>query len=255
MPFKEQEQFDKEYKKELFENITQFSSKIDENIRLIEKSSKYTNIKTKLPNIATNLNSKLLLDIFPKFIKANLYFGSTTSILGEAIIFDLIERVTNGIESLDNYSSSLSSKHSTALVKVSPIRNVFSRIRTLFTGDIFTKEQLKNANMHIKDYKAASKSVCDYSLEKDLPTSILAYFKDNHFPKYMVLELLEDDINPSMQKLELSHIIPEIKTQILNDKEYCKNDFLNTIKTPYKNKLKKHFLSTKNKTNDEDLSK
>lgn len=251
----EEEAFDKEYKKELFKNIGEFSSKISEYTNLIEKSYSYSNINTKLPNIATNLNNKLVLDIFPKFKESNLYFGSPSSILGEAIIFDLLEKTTIGVSALEDYSSSLKITNSNSLVKISPMRNFLARLRTFMTGDLFSKEQLKNANKYLKEYNEASKSIYNYSMDKDLISSIRAYFKDNNFPKDVVFELIEDDLNPCMKKLNLSNLIPELKNEILNDRNLDKKDFLNDIKTSTNTKIKKVIVKSNNELDKDGLSK
>lgn len=138
--------FEAEHKKVLFDEIGNFSSNISKTILEIQKTKKYIDLDSDLPNIVIRLNNKLI-ELQHQFESIGLSMYSrknedyemlSTSFVGDAVISDLLNYVIIGTQNLDAYAKTAfdvtKKKVDTvqALEKVSPFRRFWARIKNFF---------------------------------------------------------------------------------------------------------------------------
>ena len=177
----EVEKLEKEFKSKLFEVISELSSKLNELMTTIQKTGKYVDLETDLPNMGVTLNNKLN-EMQREFQKAGLSIYSQYNeeldfanmpLIGEAIITDLMTYVAEGQQTLTDYNDTslkiLTKKDEPvkALEKVSPLRRMFAKIKNLFAikkqqGQVYKQEEVDEMNTYLSDYKDIDNKLYNY---------------------------------------------------------------------------------------------
>ena len=230
----EVEKLEKEFKSKLFEVISELSSKLNELMTTIQKTGKYVDLETDLPNMGVTLNNKLN-EMQREFQKAGLSLYSQYNekydfveipLIGEAIIEDLMTYVAEGQQKLSDYNDTslkiLTKKDEPvkALEKVSPLRRMFAKIKNLFAmkkqqGQVYKQEEVDEMNTYLSDYKDIDNKLYNYNLRDNIVPAIVKKLRQHN--AYAVPGILEESIAPDLEKLGLSDLIPEIQENLIEE--------------------------------------
>lgn len=223
----------------LYQIIRESISEQAKFIMQLEETGKLFDINVSMPNIGITLNNKLIeiSKIFKKaeismFIEPNEKLNMLNSnFVGEAILNDLVEQFGEGIEKLLEYDSSMGkviNKKTTqikALQKSGPIKRIFFRIRSLFNSNLisnlvsFSKEDIKEIKSHLSEYKKIDENLWGYNLEDNIVQSLANYINDRQYDKNTIPEVIEECIRPTLEKLGLEKVIPQLKEELSKSRE------------------------------------
>ena len=223
----------------LYQIIRESISKQAKFIMQVEETCKIFDINVSMPNIGITLNNKLIeiSKIFKKaeismFIEPNEKLNMLNSnFVGEAILNDLVEQFGEGIEKLLEYDSSMGkviNKKTTqikALQKSGPIKRIFFRIRSLFNSNLisnlvsFSKEDIKEIKSHLSEYKKIDENLWGYNLEDNIVQSLANYINDRQYDDNTIPEVIEECIKPTLEKLGLENVIPQLKEELSKSRE------------------------------------
>lgn len=232
----EVEKLEKEFKSKLFEVTSELSSKLNELMTTIQKTGKYVDLETDLPNMGVTLNNKMN-EMQREFQKAGLSLYSQYNekydfveipLIGEAIIEDLMTYVAEGEQKLSDYNDTslkiLTKKDESvkALEKVSPLRRMFAKIKNLFAikkqqGQVYKQEEVDEMNTYLSDYKDIDNKLYNYNLRDNIVPAIVKKIRERWDNAYVVPGILEEDIAPDLEKLGLSDLIPEIQEILIEE--------------------------------------
>ena len=219
-----------------------------EAINIAEKLGKYVGCKFKLPNYSIRLNNKIV-ELSHEFEKAGLsLFGrkyehqtifdisyAHMPITGEAVISDVIDKMKEASQELVDISNKLGEMNEkrnariTELVAINnnPITRLFTRIKNFFEKpkkELFgitniDKEELENI---VSKYKEKVEAITDYNLKDNFSDAIIKHFAISGYDSFVASEIMEEEVQPYLEKLELKELIPDIKENIkkLDDFEF-----------------------------------
>lgn len=197
-------EFEDRYKRQLFREFEELSFRQTD---LIQQTS--INEYFDLPNMEEIVHQKII-ELSEIFQKANIsmfskkmkygpygleFVGSYS--MGNAIIDRLTRYVEEGIKVLERYKEEQTTK-----------RHSFFR-RPKKTINLFRIDEYINIGNQIKKYNLRDNIVAD----------IINYMNKNRFSQETILEALEKDIEPDLQKLGLSDLIPQLKKELLEQSE------------------------------------
>ena len=223
----------------LYQIIRESISEQAKFIMQLEETGKLFDINVSMPNIGITLNNKLIeiSKIFKKaeismFIEPNEKLNMLNSnFVGEAILNDLVEQFGEGIEKLLEYDSSMGkviNKKTTqikALQKSGPIKRIFFSIRSLFNSNLisnlvsFSKEDIKEIKSHLSEYKKIDENLWGYNLEDNIVQSLANYINDRQYDDNTIPEVIEECIKPTLEKLGLENVIPQLKEELSKSRE------------------------------------
>ena len=223
----------------LYQIIRESISEQAKFIMQLEETGKLFDINVSMPNIGITLNNKLIeiSKIFKKaeismFIELNEKLNMLNSnFVGEAILNDLVEQFGEGIEKLLEYDSSMGkviNKKTTqikVLQKSGPIKRIFFRIRSLFNSNLisnlvsFSKEDIEEIKSHLSEYKKIDENLWGYNLEDNIVQSLANYINDRQYDKNTIPEVIEECIRPTLEKLGLEKVIPQLKEELSKSRE------------------------------------
>lgn len=178
-----------------------------------------------IPNIGIITNNKLV-ELQNQFQEAGISIYSQESIVGEAIIYDLVEMTKKGgidfltylntVEQIDEKKNG----QINSLEKVTPVRKIFARIRKIFKPKQlevipYTDEEQEEIDACLSKYIDTANQVLQYNLSDNLVVPILKKFLRENYEVNNILELLEGTIIPDLQKLGLSDKIEEFKQTLV----------------------------------------
>lgn len=241
------EEFEEKHKEALFEKISEIASKNFEVISLISTNTENIG-KTSIdiPRTSITLNNKLV-ELSQEFKKAGISMFSSeleeydvvsSSFLGDAIIQDLIDKLLKSSEKLNEYNKKIGSvsknknEQVQALQKASPIRKIFSRIRSLFVRvkpvEIsLTEEEQHTLDTPLKEYRDINDKMWNYNLEDNLVPAIVKAIAGpqkfgeiempHSYAAYNVPGLLEKNVIPDLKKLGLEHLIPQLQEALVEE--------------------------------------
>ena len=248
---KEVEKFEKEYKNTIFRKILEVGSKQFETIS--QMTTNATNLgqsHVSIPNASTTLNNKLV-ELSHEFEKAGISMLSKeyenygfvgSSLLGNAIIHDLIDKLATSNDKLGEYSKTIGdvskqrNERLLALQNVSPIKKFFSKIRAFFVPvkpvDLsLTKEEQGTLDSSLQEYTDIDSEIFNYNLEDNLIQALvkeiagsqkIGNFDISHrYSASGVPGLLQESVIPDLEKLGLKQLIPQLQEALV--KEYKKD--------------------------------
>lgn len=236
MDNKEIRELEETYKDRLFEKITKISSDLSEIISQVQKTSRDIDLESDLPNLGITLNNKLVelqqefknagLSIYIKKYENNGVIG--TSFIGDAMIEDLLSYVFKAGQNLSDYNETMSkirekkAQQLQALEKVSPLRRFLARIKKLIVPETqeqvsYTQEETDAINIHLCHYKETDNELWNYNLRENMILNIVRKIRERGYGAYTLPGLLEESINPDLQKLGLSDLIPELQETLIEE--------------------------------------
>ena len=245
------EEFEKKYKDTIFNKIAEAGSKQFEGITQMETNARNLGqSQVRIPNANTTLNNKLVelshefkrvgLSMFSKELEGYDMAGS--SFIGDAIIYDLIDKLTEATGKLGEYSKTMGdvskqrNERLLALQNVSPIRKIFSRIRAFFVPvkpiDLsLTEEEQGTLDSSLQEYIDIDSEIWNYNLEDNMvqalvkeiagPEKVGSFDIKHKYDAYTVPGLLEESVIPDLKKLGLEHLVPSLQEALI--KEYKKD--------------------------------
>ena len=231
--------YEDSYKKLLYDKIGEIISKQSEVVTQIGKTGQYVDIDTDIPNIGITFNNKLneLSQIFKKagismFAESNEKYNFVGSnFVGDAIIEDMISQLSNGTQALLEYDSSMSEATNKrmekvkALEKSGPIKRMFSKVRSLFVPTtipditLYSEEEIGKMNSHLLEYKEADESLWKYNLRDNVVQSLVKFINNRQYHDFTIPGLVEESVIPTLQKLGLEDIIPQLQEELSKKKE------------------------------------
>lgn len=247
----ELEEFEKKYKDTIFNKIAEAGSKQFEGITQMETNARNLGqSQVRIPNANTTLNNKLVelshefkrvgLSMFSKELEGYDMAGS--SFIGDAIIYDLIDKLTEATGKLGEYSKTMGdvskqrNERLLALQNVSLIRKIFSRIRAFFVPvkpiDLsLTEEEQGTLDSSLQEYIDIDSEIRNYNLEDNMvqalvkeiagPEKVGSFDIKHKYDAYTVPGLLEESVIPDLKKLGLEHLVPRLQEALI--KEYKKD--------------------------------
>ena len=204
-----------------------------------EETGKMFDINVAMPNIGITLNNKLIeiSKIFKKaemsmFVEPNEKLNIVNSnFVGEAIINDLVAQLAEGIQTLVEYDFSMKkvinkkTEQITALEKSGPIKRIFFSIRSLFNPNLilnlvsYSKEEVEEIKSHLSEYKKIDENLWEYNLEDNIVQSLANYINDRQYDDNTIPEVIEECIKPTLEKLGLENVIPQLKEELSKSRE------------------------------------
>lgn len=229
------------YKKSLFDGIREMSEMQSKSIIEIEKLEKYIGLDKRISNVGTRLNNKLI-ELEHEFEKLGLSLylvrkedNIIGTFLGQAIISDLFDYSKKGnqnlIECYDVIHGIIGKKEK-ALKEIqrNPLKRFFAQIRNMITSIAskeqksivsYTENERDTINLSISKYEDISDQLCEYNLRDNISSSITKLIRKQKYQAFMIPKLLEENVNPELQKLGLGDLIPELQVALI--KEYKKD--------------------------------
>lgn len=238
---KEVKAFEDKIKEELFNKVEEISLQEHELISGIEKSDKFVDLESDLPNLGITLNNKLI-ELQHEFQNAGLSMYSKkvedygplklsfigSSFVGEAVLWDLVNYANKGTQNLADYSKTMKEvtdkkvEKVQGLEKASPIRRFFAKIRRFFVpvkqeDMTYTPEEIEFINEHLRDYRETDNQLWKYNLRDNIIPSIVRQIRDKEYRAYTVPELLEESVIPDLEKLGLADLIPQLQQTLIEE--------------------------------------
>lgn len=246
---KEVLEFEEKYKNTIDDKIVDLSSKQAGIILKINDTGKSIDIDTNLPNIGITFRNKLN-ELSKNFKDSGLSIYSSihgedtsndvsfvqSSFLGDCILNDIISKVLESTQTLDNYTNDLKAlsdaktKKIQDLEKTGSIGKFFWKIRAMiFPKTIeefkYSKEELNPINGHLQNYREKDEELWKYNLNDNIIDSIVKYVKEQGYGESTVDGIVDDNLIPDLKKLGLEKLIPKLKESITN--EYEKDEISN----------------------------
>ena len=143
------EEFEQRHKETIFNSIDSLRKEQFETINQISTNLKHLGeSENNISNTSITLNNKLIelshrfkkagISMFSKEVEDEEYNFVSSSMLGDAIIHDLIDKLEESIKKLEEYGKTIEdiskqrNEQILSLQNVSPIKKFFSRLRALF---------------------------------------------------------------------------------------------------------------------------
>ena len=223
----------------LYQIIRESISKQAKFIMQVEETCKIFDINVSMPNIGITLNNKLI-EISKIFKKAEISMFAepneklnmvNSNFVGEAIINDLVAQLAEGIQTLVEYDFSMKkvinkkTEQITALEKSGPIKRIFFSIRSLFNPNLilnlvsYSKEEVEEIKSHLSEYKKIDENLWEYNLEDNIVQSLANYINDRQYDDNTIPEVIEECIKPTLEKLGLENVIPQLKEELSKSRE------------------------------------
>ena len=236
------EEFEKQYRKEIFDRINEICSIQAEEIILMGKNAEITEqLISDIPNLGIRLNNKLN-ELSQTFNKAGISMYSrkvedidtvTSSFIGEAILSVLVGYLSQATKKLQEYDKKseevIKEKIGTSLATVKPIKRFFTKIKYFFSlvppvDMSLTEEEKTTLKEPLDEYTDINDKIWKYNLKDNVIDSIVKHIHDTGYAAFTVPDLLEECVVPDLQKLGLGDIIPELQSKLI---EVYKKDALN----------------------------
>lgn len=222
------------YKNLLYDKIGEIISNQSKVITQISKTGKYVDIDTDLPNLGITFNNKLneLSQIFKKagismFANPNEEYDFVGSnFVGDSIIEDMISRLSQEIQALSEYDSTIGKAAKKKVEKVKaleasgPIKKLFVKIRSFFVitavSDLtsYSEEELGEINSHLSEYKEIDENLWKYNLKDNVVQSLVNFINNRQYHDFVIPGLLEESVIPTLQKLGLEDVIPQLQEEL-----------------------------------------
>lgn len=245
------EDFEKKYKDAIFNKISEVRSKQFEEIsQMITNATDLGQSNVRIPNASITLNNKLV-ELSQLFKKSGISMFSATkpehlsrgdfygrSIIGDAIIHDLIDKLTEAIGKLGEYGKTMGdvskkrNERLLALQNISPIRKLFLRIGAFFVPvqpiDLsLTEEEQDALDSSLQEYTDIDSEIWNYNLKDNIvqtlvkeiagPGKIGNFDIKHRYDAYTVPGLLEESVIPDLKKLGLEHLIPQLQEALIEE--------------------------------------
>lgn len=184
-------------------------------------------------------NNKLV-ELQNQFQEAGISIYSEETIVGESIIYDLVEMTQKGGKYFLEYMNKVEEIEDKKEAQIEALERVFAKIRKLFKPKqreviLYTEEEQEEINACLSKYIDTTNQVMGYNLSDNLVATIVKKVLRKNYKVCDISALLQEDIIPDLQKLGLSNKIDEFKKELI--KEYGK-DISTPVIHPEVNKIK-----------------
>ena len=241
------EEFEKKYKDFIFSKIGEIGSKQFEGIsKMTTNATNLGQSQVSISNVSTTLNNKLV-ELSHVFEKAGISMFAreleerdavSPSLLGDAIIHDLIDKLSESTDKLAEYGKTIGevskqrNERLLALQNVSPIRKFFSRIKAIFVPvqpvDVsLTEGEQDILDSSLQEYNDIDAEIWNYNLEDNLVQALVkeitssqkvGEFNISHrYSASIVPEVLEEKVIPDLKKLGLEHLVPKLQETLVEE--------------------------------------
>ena len=233
------ENFKNKYKSLLYDQIANFASKQTDFIAQIDKIGQYINIDTDIPNMGISFNHKLneLSRIFKKsgisiFVEFDEKYDLVTpNFVGNAIIEEMLSYISKGIKTLSDYDFVIEklvkakNERTRMLEESGPIKKIFFKIRSFFIPSTvsnitsYSEKEIEDANEILSDYKEIDEDLRNYNLKDNVVQSLVNFINERQYHDFDISKLIEENVIPTLQKLKLEDVIPELYEEISKSRE------------------------------------
>lgn len=222
------------FKNKLFDRILTSSEHVSKILSQIDILRKNVDLENDLPNIQITFNNKLveLSHIFKKS-GLSMYSNGTDDIapsfLGSAIISDLLGTSINASDSLKSHQKVATVlctekvERAKALEAASPLKRFIMGVKNGFRFEstleilTFSEEETALINSPLLDYKNFDTEISNYNLQDNLVPSLVNEIRSRGYQAFLVPDLLEERINPDLEKLGLTNLIPELQEKLIEE--------------------------------------
>lgn len=237
---KEVEKFEAEYKKRLFSKIQGICLSQSMIVQMTEKLEKQIRLDINFPNIGNTLNNKLV-QLQQEFKKAGISMyskkiedygelklnGIGKSLVGEAVIFDLIAYTSKGINSAIRYQKTIDVIIEKKIKKIHEFKDrsqttqFLDKMKNFFNplkeeDLLYSQEEIQLIKQCVLDCIASDEQLWNYNLKDNIVSSITKEIKEE-YAAYVVPELLEESVIPDLQQLGLADLIPELQRTLVEE--------------------------------------
>ncbi len=231
-----QRNFEEELKKLIFDRLYEIQDKNQEIITKVKTLGKNAGIEAEPCNLGRTATNKLITDIVPQFKKAGLKFYSD-SIVSQAIYLQIIDYMVQGNKILKQYSDSLQPRRSceqekvkNGLIPSNGHSKFWAMLRKVF---LFSRKQksaigpesVETAKRYLSEYEDLDKRLWKYNLRDNIIPALTQVIcpQDNFiYLPTTVPAIVDEDIEPVLQKLGLGDLIPELEQTLVE--EYTKSE-------------------------------
>ena len=226
--------YENKYKEEVFEKIYKIVSLQDNNIRKIEILKKKIGIKTRVPNIGITVNNKIVeisrifkLAGISIYTEINEKGSQNKSFCGRAIIEDIISQTVESMDLIIEFYSTLidilKQKRNKwyGLDQIKTVWRVIKnpgKLNNILSITTFSKDEIEKIEANLIEFAKMDDKIWNYNLKDNFIQSILSFINQNR-DEYEIPVVLEESIIPTMQKLGLEELIPELKEQLSQEQE------------------------------------
>ena len=227
-------------KKELYTALEALISGQTAFIQRAKDVGQYLNFDTNIPNIGITFNNKLS-ELSQQFEEAGVsmyadvneeYDYIDSNMVGDAIIADMMGQLNTALDVLEKYqvrSSEVSDKKADeveAITKAGPIKKFFWKVRALFLSDaqifqdLWAKpEEIKEINSYLAEFRKLDDKLFNYNLKDNVSESLVKYIKQLKFNEELIQMVIDEQVAPTLNKLGLGKLIPEIEKQFQPEKK------------------------------------
>ena len=226
--------YEEREKKELYDEISKLISDQTEIIELVKPVGRYLGFDINIPNIGITFNNKII-EVAQEFKEAGIsmyaevnqeYNYIDSNMVGDAIIIDIAYRVGTALKEFEKYqekSGELSDRKADEIIaftNAGPIKKFFYKAKYLFAShnEIIQKiltapKEVKEINSHLAKFRELEDKLFQYNLKENVNESIVRYIKQFGGNKELIPSLIEKSFRPTLEKLGLGDLIPEIKKE------------------------------------------
>ena len=225
------------YKNVLYDKIGEMISRQSEIITKIDEIEKYLGIEADIPNIAITFNNKLIeisqifrnagISMFAKYNEKYDLVG--LNFVEKAIMEDMFLQVTNSMQALAEYDSSIRKVTKDKMKKIKALKEVRTNKKNIFknqkfpntVSDLtsFSEEEIGEVNSHLLEYKNRDENLWKYNLRDNVVQSLVKCINNKQYHEFSISELLEESVTPTLQKLGLEDVIPQLQEELSKSQE------------------------------------
>lgn len=255
----EVKKFESEYKKAIYDAIGRINS--SEMITSIESLGKHVDCKLDLSNYSIRLNNKIV-ELSHEFEKAGLSIFSEkiedygtyklnyviSSVTGDAIIHDLLDKAADSSIDLQKISDKLSEMCDKKNTRINQLANQskFSqfllKIRSYFVkpkSETFniTEDDKKELYELVDIYDKKVDGITAYDIKDNIVDAVVKEVCESDKSKENCLGIIDENVAPALEKLGLGDSTSQIKEEVekyykeIDENVQNNNDFRNNLKT------------------------
>lgn len=167
--------------------------------------------------------------MFSEYNKKYDFVGS--NFVGEAIIDDMTSQLLNGAKSLSEYTSSIGKATKNRKEKIKKlkesgtIKKFILKSRSFFVPSTivdltsYSEEERKELKQHLAEYKEIDENLWKYNLRNNVVQSLVKFINNKQYHDFSIPGLLEECVIPTLQKLGLEDVIPQLKEELIKKQE------------------------------------
>lgn len=236
MDINEQKNIEKQTSNKYFEMFQGYVSKNAKTIQILKENAE---LDVDIPNVAVTLNNKVI-ELVHAYEKSGLTFFTVYSdkydlvysrFTSDALIRDLLKKAEEIILLLSDYTSNhidITRKKNNQFEEyesLNPLKKLFLKIKSRFTGEklvdlSLTTEEEQLLKSSLQKHSDMIDELFEYKLEDNIVPALVRRISapsQSNQPMYsasVVPDLLQESVIPDLEKLGLSHLIPQLKTSL-----------------------------------------